>query len=88
MTVAEVFKQAVALSLQERKELVKLLVDSLDVPSAEKSHLLEEKEYYTAEELLMMPAEQRSQILAAAFEAVADDEFEIFEAYSEEDFGD
>lgn len=34
MTVAEVMEQARALSLQERKELVKLLVDSLDTPEA------------------------------------------------------
>jgi hypothetical protein len=31
MTVAEIMEQAQTLSLQERKELVKLLVDSLDV---------------------------------------------------------
>lgn len=30
MTVAEILQQAKALSAQERKELVKLLVDSLD----------------------------------------------------------
>lgn len=36
MTVAEVFEQAKSLSPQERKELVKLLVDTLDVqPQAE-----------------------------------------------------
>jgi hypothetical protein len=44
MTVAEIMKQATALSVQERKELVKLLVDSLDVtdpdaPPAEHSIL-------------------------------------------------
>ena len=32
MTVAEILQQAKTLSGQERKELVKLLVDSLDVP--------------------------------------------------------
>jgi hypothetical protein len=31
MTVAEILEQAKALSLQERKELTKLLVDTLDV---------------------------------------------------------
>jgi hypothetical protein len=32
MTIAEILQQAKTLSVQERKELVKLLVDSLDVP--------------------------------------------------------
>jgi hypothetical protein len=32
MTIAEILHQAKTLSPQERKELVKLLVDSLDVP--------------------------------------------------------
>ena len=31
MTVAEILEQAKALSLQERKELTKLLVDTLDI---------------------------------------------------------
>jgi ribosomal protein L7/L12 len=34
MTIAEILQQAKKLSVQERKELVKLLVDSLDVPEA------------------------------------------------------
>jgi hypothetical protein len=33
MTVAEILDQARALSPQERKELAKLLIDTLDVPS-------------------------------------------------------
>ncbi len=32
MTVAEIMEQAKALSVQERKELVKRLVDTLDTP--------------------------------------------------------
>ena len=32
MTIAEILQQAKTLSVKERKELVKLLVDSLDVP--------------------------------------------------------
>ena len=31
MTIAEILQQAKTLSVQERKELVKLLIDSLDV---------------------------------------------------------
>jgi hypothetical protein len=34
MAIAEIIQQAKTLSVQERKELVKLLVDSLDVPEA------------------------------------------------------
>jgi hypothetical protein len=34
MTMAEILHQAKTLSMQERKELVKLLIDSLDVPEA------------------------------------------------------
>ena len=34
MTIAEILQQAKTLGGQERKELVKLLVDSLDVPEA------------------------------------------------------
>jgi hypothetical protein len=34
MTIAEILQQAKTLSVQDRKELVKLLVDSLDVPEA------------------------------------------------------
>ena len=34
MTIAEILQQAKTLSMQECKELAKLLVDSLDVPEA------------------------------------------------------
>lgn len=43
MTVTEIMKQAQVLSPQERKELVKLLVDSLDV---EKPTLNEPEEHW------------------------------------------
>jgi hypothetical protein len=42
MTVLEILSQAQSLSQQERKELVKLLVDSLDVGQAESSRQLSE----------------------------------------------
>jgi hypothetical protein len=42
MTVAEILEQAKALSPQERKELAKLLIDTLDVPSEQKSDEAEE----------------------------------------------
>jgi len=44
MTIAEILQQAKTLSGQERKELVKLLVDSLDVSEAvphQRRHLSE-----------------------------------------------
>jgi hypothetical protein len=34
MTIEEILRQAKTLSVQERKELIKSLVDSLDVPEA------------------------------------------------------
>ena len=38
MTIAEILQQAATLSVQERKKLIKLLVDSLDVPEAVTPH--------------------------------------------------
>ena len=42
MTIAEIMQQAQALSPQERKELVKLLVDSLEVGQARSQRHLSE----------------------------------------------
>lgn len=39
----------------------------------------------SARELLSLPAEEREQLVAAAFEAAAEEDFETFEAYSEEE---
>jgi hypothetical protein len=86
MGVSEILAQAKQLSRQDRKDLIIQLIEGLD--ESEHGAYLEEKIYYTAQELLLMSPEQRSRILAAAFEAAADDEFEIFAAYSEENFGD
>ena len=44
MTVLEVLQQAKALSPQERKELVKLLVDTIDVPVPANTHSILEFE--------------------------------------------
>ena len=41
MSVNEIMAQAKSLSLQERKELVKLLVDTLDTPASEQRNILE-----------------------------------------------
>jgi hypothetical protein len=40
---------------------------------------------YSASELLRLPADERERAVAAAFEAAADEDFEVFEAYSEKD---
>lgn len=44
MTVAEIMEQAKSLSREERKTLVKLLVDTLDMPEPEKKHSILEFE--------------------------------------------
>jgi hypothetical protein len=41
---------------------------------------------YTASELIKLPREEREQYIKRSFELAADEDFEIFEAYSEEDF--
>lgn len=42
MTITEILEQAKALSVQERKELTKLLIDTLDVPEERKAGEAEE----------------------------------------------
>ena len=42
MTVAEIIEQAKTLSVQERKELAKLLIDTLDLPPEQQSDEPEE----------------------------------------------
>jgi hypothetical protein len=44
--------------------------------------------HYTPSELLSLPPEERDRIMREAFDRAADEEFEIFEAYSEEDMDD
>ncbi len=43
------------------------------------------KPAYTARKMLNLPVEERQRLVAAAFEAAAEEDFETFEAYSEED---
>jgi len=43
---------------------------------------------YTALELLALPADERELYIARSFEMAANEDFEIFEAYDEEDFDD
>jgi hypothetical protein len=44
--------------------------------------------FYTLDELSAMPPEERRKAVAASFAAAANEDFEIFEASSEEDFDD
>ena len=43
---------------------------------------------YSARELMKLPAAERDRIVAEAFKLAEDEEFEIFEAYSEEPLND
>jgi hypothetical protein len=43
---------------------------------------------YTARELIQLPAEERNRIMAEAFAAAQNEQFEIFEAYTEENLDD
>jgi hypothetical protein len=62
-----------------------------DLDNAQKQRVLEfvstlqRTPVYTARELLRLPPEERERLVAAAFEAAVDEDFEIFEAYSEEE---
>lgn len=44
--------------------------------------------FYSLDELTLMSPEEREKAVAASFAAAADEDFEIFEADSEEDFDD
>jgi hypothetical protein len=47
-----------------------------------------QERYYSATELMQLPPNERSRLIAAAFERAANEDFETFEAYSEEDIDD
>jgi hypothetical protein len=49
---------------------------------------IENPRTYTALELLELPIEERERYIARSFELAANEDFEIFEAYSEDDFDD
>lgn len=65
--------------LDERQQRRVLdFITTLQTPTA--------KFYYTAQDLLLLPADERERIIAESF--AADEDFEIFEANSEDDFHD
>lgn len=49
---------------------------------------IENPRTYTALELLRLPSEERERYIVHSFELAANEDFETFEAYSEEDFDD
>ena len=49
------------------------------------AHTARQPPTYSARELLSLPPAERQRLIAAAFEAAAGEDFETFEAYSEED---
>lgn len=67
--------------LDERQQRRVLdFISALAIPSP--------KSYYTAQELLLLPTEERERLIAESFAAATDEDFEIFEANSEDDFDD
>lgn len=46
------------------------------------------KAFYSARDLIKLPPEERERLIQAAFELAADEDFETFEAYSEEGLDD
>jgi hypothetical protein len=49
---------------------------------------LENEKTYTARELLRLRPDERERYIALAFQAASSEEFETFEAYTEEDLSD
>ena len=46
------------------------------------------QKHYSPRELMRLPATERDRIVAESFKLAEDEDFETFEAYSEEPFGD
>ncbi len=66
---------------EETQKRVLTFIEELEI-----SEEIPPQKFYTALELLQLPEEERNRLVAEAFERAADEDFEIFEAYSEEDF--
>lgn len=49
------------------------------------NHTLDEPQTFTAEEIIGLPGDERARLVAEAFAAAADEDFETFEAYTEEE---
>jgi hypothetical protein len=65
---------------EEHKQQVLEFVQRIESPVQKKT--------YSARELLRLPSEERNRLIIDALERSADEDFEIFEAYSEDDFDD
>jgi hypothetical protein len=46
--------------------------------------IVQPSHHYTARELMALPAEERERLVAQSIAQAADEDFEIFEAYSED----
>jgi hypothetical protein len=68
---------------EEAQKRVLTFIEELEISDETPPH-----KFYTAPELLQLPEEERNRLVAEAFERAADEDFEIFEAYSEENFDD
>ena len=47
-----------------------------------------QQKYYSARELMKLPLEERNRLVSEALQSSWDEDFEIFEAYDEDDFDD
>jgi len=65
---------------EETQKRVLAFIEELEIPPDTFART------YTARDLMNMPPEERSRIMTEAFNQAAEEDFEIFEAYSEEDF--
>jgi hypothetical protein len=50
--------------------------------------IIPSKPPYTAQQLMLLPYEERQKAVAAAFAAAADEDFEIFDTFGDEDLVD
>jgi hypothetical protein len=69
MSVFELVDKAKTLSLNERRQLVNMLQETLV-----------EEVYYTPSQLMQLSAEERERYVAQSFALASNEDFEIFEA--------
>lgn len=67
---------------EQRQRRVLDFIRSLETPT------YPTKRRYSARDLLQLPLEERERLVAESFAAAADENFEVFEANTEDDFDD
>ncbi len=70
----QLFEKISHLSTDQQRHVLEF-IEELEAP----------RQQYTAQELMQLPLVQREVILRAQLELAANEDFELFEAYSEED---